>query len=108
MGKKVFIFPMREGKTNTIVQRPSLSSLPEGEGSFTFLSAQKSEAKRRAKRYSHFPCGKRECYFKSPHPRYAACGTAKLASPRPFKGRGRYKMYLSAVLSAGVGWLKIV
>ena len=34
---------------NAIVQRPSLSSLPEGEGSFTFLSAQKSEAKRRTK-----------------------------------------------------------
>ena len=27
---KVFIFPVREGKMNAVVQRPALSSLPRG------------------------------------------------------------------------------
>ncbi len=81
---KVFIFPMREGKMNAVVQRPTLSSLPEGEGSFTFLSAQKSEAKRRAKRYPYFPLPENmDAIAHHPTPTILPAGRKYIEAPAP-------------------------
>ena len=68
---------------------PPFRPSPRGEGSFTFLSAQKSEAKRRAKRYPYFPLPENmDAIAHHPTPAILPAEWKNIESPRPSRGGG--------------------